>query len=370
MGKERVVVFSVTNDLQTDQRVDKMCNLFVNQGYQVILVGRKRENSRQLEKRNYQTVRFSMWINKGPLFYLTYNLRLFFFLLNKKVNILYANDLDTLLANYLVSKIKKLQLIYDTHEYFTEVPELINRKIIQSTWSFIERKIFPRLKHVITVNQSIAEVYQKKYGVDIDVVRNLPIRIEKVKPTINIKVEGQKIIIYQGAINVHRGIEYMVEAMQYLDNTILWIIGDGDIRKDIEDLVNKLNLNDKVKMPGVIPFQKLNQYTRQADLGLSLEEDKGLNYHYALPNKLFDYIQAEIPVLVSPLIEMKNIVEHYQVGELLISHIPRQIAEQINELLSNNQKILQWKANAKIAAKELCWENEQQKVNSLLKEII
>jgi len=273
------------------------------------------------------------------------------------------------LANYLVSKIRKTPLVYATHEYFTEVPELINRKTFQSAWVWIEKTIFPKLKHVITVNQSIADVYRKKYGVDIAVVRNLPVKNENTGITKNIRVNGKKIVIYQGAINVHRGIEYMVEAMQYLDDIILWIIGDGDIRQKIENQVEKLNLSDKIKMPGVIPFQELYQFTQQADLGLSLEEDKGLNYRYALPNKLFDYIQAEIPVLVSPLIEMKNIIEKYKVGELLNDHNPRELANQIKGMLADQQKILIWKANAKVAAKELCWENEQQKVYALLKTI-
>ena len=363
MTKPKIIV-SVINDLSTDQRVDKICNTLLELNFDVLLVGRVLPYSKKID-RTYQTKRFKLWFNKGPLFYANYNIRLFLFLLFTKSDVLWSNDLDTLWANYNISKWKNKKLIFDSHEYFTEVPELINRPKVQQFWKRIERNILPNLKHVITVSQSIANLYEKEYNIKVQLLRNVP-TLKKQKIAVkNIKSDGKKIIIYQGAINMNRGIEQMVEAMQEINNAILYILGKGDISNQIEALILKLNLSAKVKMLGAIPLEKLHKYTQQADLGLSLEEDKGLNYRFALPNKLFDYIHAGIPVLVANLPEMKNLVLHYQIGEVIKNHNPKHIAEKINSMFQNDTQMQTWRDNTKKAALELNWEKEKHVIEHL-----
>src|SRR2546421_4371576 len=145
------VIISVTTDLVTDQRVHRAAITLHKKGMKVTLIGRKKRNSENVI-REYKTVRFKLWWEKGAMFYASYNFRLFFYLLFHKADVLVSNDLDTLLPNFLISKIKKAELFYDSHEYFTEVPELVNRKGIQKIWKMIEQFIFPKLKHVYTVN--------------------------------------------------------------------------------------------------------------------------------------------------------------------------------------------------------------------------
>src|SRR3989338_2252762 len=154
MNKQKVIL-SVTNDLVTDQRVNRVCNSLLNLNYEVLLVGRQLKNSLPVN-RKYPTKRFNLLFNKGFLFYANYNVRLFWLLLFSKSTLLWSNDLDTLPANYLVSKLKGIKLVYDSHEYFTEVPELVNRPKIQKIWLSIEQWIFPKLKNVITVSNQIA----------------------------------------------------------------------------------------------------------------------------------------------------------------------------------------------------------------------
>jgi len=306
------IIVSVTNDLTTDQRVDKVCNSLTKMGFKIVLVGRKLPTSIPLE-RNYATHRIKLFFNKGFLFYAEYNLRLFFFLLFKKAPILLANDLDTLLPNFLVSKLKNTKLIYDSHELFTEVPELIHRPKTQKIWLRIEKYILPKLKNTYTVCQSIANYYDKKYQTIFKVVRNIPVLTQNPKPKTQIN-QRPKTIIYQGAINMGRGIELMIETMQYLDNYKFIIVGDGEITNQIKEIIIKKGLQNKVVMLGKKTPSELKKITPTADLGISIEEDLGLNYHYALPNKIFDYIHAEIPILVSNLPEMKQIVLDYQFG--------------------------------------------------------
>ena len=174
MPKTKRAIVSVTNDLFTDNRVNKVCLFLVDQGYDVTLIGRKRKSSAELPNRAYKTKRMKLLFETGALFYAAYNFRLFWYIVFHKADVLVANDLDTLLANYLAKKIKpSAELVYDSHEYFTEVPELTSRPKVQKIWLKIERSIFPKLKKCYTVNSSIAEIYNGLYGKEMKVVRNI-----------------------------------------------------------------------------------------------------------------------------------------------------------------------------------------------------
>jgi|TARA_B100002003_G_C14051627_1_gene506436 glycosyltransferase involved in cell wall biosynthesis len=363
------VIVSVINDLVTDQRVNKVCQTLLTMNCDVLLIGRKMRNSPELENRDYAYHRMKLMFEKGPLFYAEFNFRLFFFLIFKKADMLISNDLDTLLPNYLVKKIKKIPLVYDAHEYFTEVPELVNRRHIQGIWKFIERKIFPNLTDVITVNDSISDLYYNDYGTRPHVVRNIPRRSQSLRTATRKSLglpDDNYIIILQGSgINVQRGAEELVEAMQFVDNTILLIIGGGDVINLLKDMVNKLDLKNKVIFKPRLPYEQMMQYTAVADLGLTLDKPTNLNYKFSLPNKLFDYIQAGIPVLSSVLPEIEKIILKYHVGDFITDHNPRNISDKINHMLKNQALMMKWKKNCSFAAEKLTWENEEK----ILKEI-
>ena len=353
-GKKRIIV-SVSNDLVSDNRVHKACTSLTRMGLDVLLVGRKLPLSIAIS-REYSTRRMRLFFKKGPCFYAEYNFRLFLLLLFAKCDILLSNDLDSLTANYLASKIRNKPLVYDSHEYFTEVPELAGRPKIKKIWEWLESKMLPKIKYAYTVCDSIANDYNEKYGTGFRVVRNLPFAQKSVPEK---KEKSVKTILYQGAVNVSRGLEQAILAMHQVKNAKLVIAGDGDLKTDLEKMVRQENLENKVEFTGRLPLEQLAVLTAQADLGLSIEEDRGLNYRYALPNKLFDYIQSQVPVLVTDLPEMKAIVENYKVGGITPSLNPGDLAEKLTECLTNLEKRTLWKANLKTAAKELVWENEE-----------
>lgn len=354
------VSLSVINDLVTDNRVHKVAVSLQKMGFQPVLVGRLLPESHAVE-RDYQTHRMKLLFRKGPMFYFEYNFRLFFYLLKSKIDVFVANDLDTLPANYLASRIKRKPLVYDSHEYFTEVPELIGRPVVRAIWTGLEKLLVPKVDAAYTVCDSIAEVYRDLYKVDFKVVRNLPVCSQTKKPDVDEKTEDQpKIILYQGALNLGRGIEAAIRAITYLEGTELWLAGDGDIAKQLKQMVVELKLEDNIKFLGRLPIDRLHKITRKADLGISLEEDLGLNYRFALPNKLFDYIQAGVPVLVSNLPEMRRVVEHYQIGIIAETHQRKELAELMKVALFDEEKRLVWKQNLMKVAMELCWENEEE----------
>lgn len=382
-----VAIVSVTNDLTTDQRVHRSCTTLVKMGYDVLLVGRRRAQSLPLEPRKYRCHRMQLLFENGPLFYAEFNVRLFLFLISRKFNLLVSNDLDTLPANYIVWKTRTIFLnlswlnnrsmrlepmrhLHDCHEYFRGVPELVGRPFTVKIWKWIEDRIFPHLNLITAVNESVAELYKTEYRKEITVLRNVPFRwipdAHGSSPIPGV-VSTQNIILYQGAVNMGRGLEEAISSMKYLKSeAVLVIAGTGDIYSHLKDLVRKEGVSERVVFLGQIPFQRLREFTVQATIGLSIEKDLGVNYQNCLPNKFLDYIQANVPVLVSPFHEMKKLVDKFGIGELLVSHDPFRLAIQIDGMLMNEEQLISYKKNMKLAAELLCWENEERALIDLL----
>ncbi|HCA82648.1 MAG TPA: glycosyltransferase [Flavobacteriales bacterium] len=360
---------AVTNDLLTDQRVHKVCTYLCEKGNTVTLIGRKRKNSTELPARAYKTVRMRLLLEKGAFFYAFFNLRLFFRLLFSKSDIIVSNDLDTLLACRMASRLKRIPLVYDTHEYFTEVPELVNRPRVRRIWERIEERIFPKLEHIITVNESIADMYHKKYGKTIHVVRNIPSiktgNEKKSRQELHLP-EDKTILIIQGAgINIDRGNEEMVMAMEHLSNCLLLIIGNGDVVEDLKKLSQQLQLQDRILFFPRMEYSELMQYTRNSDIGITLDKDSNLNYKFSLPNKLFDFIHAGIPVLASDLPEVKRITLGYKTGHIVSSHDPKTIAAAIKKMMDDPKEMEAMRNNTKTAALDLTWEKECETLNKI-----
>jgi glycosyltransferase involved in cell wall biosynthesis len=349
----------VTSDLVTDNRVHKVCSTLTAMGFDVLLAGRMIPSGLPLQQRKYKTIRFRLPFHKGPLFYASYNFRLFIFLLFSKFDLVLANDLDTLPAGFFASKMKGKPMVFDSHEYFTEVPELVARPFVRNIWAWIERQIVPRLKFAYTVNESLALLFEEKYGVPFHVVRNFPAGVKEVFKQPGDFFGSAKIILYQGAVNINRGLEKAIKSMKFLEGAQLVIAGDGDIKEELEQMVLEEGLRLKVRFLGRIPIEQLQSITPEASVGISIEEDVGLNYHFALPNKLFDYIQARVPVLVSNLPEMAAVVRQYDIGKVIDSSDSLTLANVLSEMLDNSQQRELWKKNLDKAAGELTWENEE-----------
>jgi glycosyltransferase involved in cell wall biosynthesis len=384
-------IVAVTNDLSTDNRVHRTCMVLQELGYNVLLVGRQLPQSMPIE-RQYATHRMRLLFNKGALFYAEYNIRLFFLLLGGKGrkgesgkggekvrrDLIVANDLDTLLASHLAARLRGTHLVYDSHEYFTEVPELEGRAA-RKVWLAIERWIFPKLRHIITVNESIANAYHQRYpqlhkrGVSIHVVRNIPMHRElgplSTRKQLGLP-EDKFILILQGSgINVQRGGEEAVEAMAHLPEAYLLIIGGGDAWPVLKEIVAGQRLEHRVRLIGRMPYEEMMQYTRNADLGLSLDKDTNLNYRFSLPNKLFDYFRAHIPVLATDLPEVAAIVRRYDAGIIIPRPEPQIIASHVKELITNAACRHALRQNAIFAANSLDGEREKDALKALFQRL-
>ena len=362
------ILISVTNDLIADQRVGKVSASLQSYGYDVLLIGCIKKGRAPL-KRPYQTFRFNLFFKKRFVFYMEYNLRLLFVLLFKRKDILLCNDTDALPANFIASKLCRVPLVFDAHELFPEVPEVVGRPRVKRVWEKIEDIIFPHLKQSYTVCNSIAEHYKQKYGITMGVVRNIPNKETTPAPvdrnqnriiTLLPSLEGKKLLLYQGAINVGRGVEWLINAMHYLDNCVLCICGGGDLFEEMQALAKEKKLEDRIIFTGRLPFEELNQYTSQADLGFVLLENMGLSYYYSLPNRIFDYMKYGVPVLASNFPEIARIVETHQTGKLITHYEPEYLAKVILEMLKEWEDKSVYQSRLNNLSKEFCWENEAQ----------
>lgn len=353
------IIVSVISDVVTDQRVQKECNTLHNAGYKVLVLGRKSKNTFLLNKLPYKVIRFQNIFRRGPFMYLVFNTQIFFYLLFQRTDVLWANDLDTLLPNFIISRFKNCKLVYDSHEYFTQS---VYNKTSRKIWHRLEKLLFPRLKNIITVNNSIKRIYVEEYKIPVTVIRNVPYKHFLVPVKKPLLPAHKKKLIMQGmGLNENRGAEEAVLAMQFLPEDFhLYFIGSGTIINTLKQMVRDLHLTSKITFVGVMAYDELMTYTNQCFLGLIFEKIDVSDQHlFALPNKFFDYIKAGIPILSSKAIEIASLIEYYDMGDTFDSFEPHAIADKIVSISKNEQQYHRWKKNTVNAAADLCWENEE-----------
>jgi glycosyltransferase involved in cell wall biosynthesis len=277
-------------------------------------------------------------------------------------------DLDSILPGYYVSRFKKNICVYDAHEYYTESPEIVNRPRIKKIWEWVAQSSIPNIKYAYTVCESIAELLEERYGTPFQTIRNVP--FQNKSETINqYKITDQNILLYQGMLNEGRGLEQMIEAMQYIENAILWLVGEGDVSAELRELVQKYSVTEKVKFWGYQNPDVLKKITQQATIGLNLLENKGLSYYYSLANKACDYIQAEIPSVNMNFPEYQRINEQYGTFILLDNLDVSHIAQQVKQLIENKEMYQKIVKNCSAAKEVFIWEKEEQKLIDFYKKI-
>jgi len=368
------VAFSVTNCICYDQRVMKMAETVSKLDCDITIIGRITEGCCGKEMIPFRTKRFRMIFKKGFLFYKFFNIRLFVFLLFHKYDILVSNDLDTLLPNYIVSRIKGVPVVYDSHEYFTGVPELQDRPVVKWVWKSIEKAIFPKLKYVMTVSDPIASLYEKQYSVSPMVVRNFSKSTDHIVPfsreELGINEDDLLLIIQGTGINMGRGAEELLGALKVLKNVSLLVVGSGDVLDALKKQVNELDIGKRVKFVHRVSWEELMRYTIAADIGVTLDKDFNDNYRFSLPNKLFDYISAGIPVLASDLPEVKKIITENDCGIIIDEVTIEKISASVISLRGDRVKLDKIRKNAVSASKSLRWDTESEKVTELYKGIL
>lgn len=337
----------------------RICTSLAEAGFEVELVGRVKRKTVPLVERPFKQKRLKCFFYDGKLFYLEYNIRLFYYLLFHSFDIVNSVDLDTILPGYFSSKLKRKKIVFDAHEYFTEMPEIVTRPKVKKIWKWVERFTVPKLKHCYTVCESLAELFEEEYQVKFEVVRNVPFRDNRDFSNIR---KDQKIILYQGSLNDGRGLEEMIEAMQGIPNAEFWMAGEGELSEILREKVQEMNLGNRVKFLGYLQPEELRELTPKVYMGLNLLQNKGLNYYYSLANKSFDYIQALVPSINMDFPEYQKIKKEHEVALLIPDLKMETIQKNILTLLNDKDLYQKLKDNCKVAKEEYIWEKEVQKL--------
>ena len=368
MDRSRNLIFAVTNDLSYDQRMIRICSSLARAGYQVTLVGRNLPSSIPLEAMPYHQFRISCITNKGFLFYAEFNIRLFFYLLIKKADLVCAIDLDTILPCYLASVCKNIHRVYDAHELFCEMKEVVTRPGIYRFWKRIEKFAIPRFRHGYTVNRFIADLFHKEYGVHYESIRNVPYRIENHAEKID-HGNIRRFILYQGAVNEGRSFETLIPAFKSV-NANLVICGSGNFLQQAKQIVKDYDLENKIQFTGWLSPDFLKYYTASAYIGVNIIEGKGLNNQLSLSNRFFDYIQSGLPQVCVDYPAYREINNEYNCACLINNTDTHTIAAALNRLLADEKLYYELKGNCVKAAGKYNWNIEEQKLLTFYKIIL
>lgn len=352
------IIFTVTTDLSYDQRMQRICQTLAEAGYEVLLVGRKKRKSLALGEKPYRQHRLFCFAQKGKWFYIEYNIRLFFLLLFSRCQAICSIDLDTLLACSTASRLRNKPLAFDAHEYFTELPELVNRPRTQRIWRWIEQKGLPQAQVCYTVGMELARIFTEKHKKRFYCIRNVPFAAKTALPANPFPKEKYR-LLYQGALNEGRGLEACIAALHELpENVELWLAGEGDLSDALRKQAE--GLGERLRFWGYVQPAKLKELTKQADIGLNLLENKGLNYYYSLANKFFDYMQAERPSLNPDFPEYRNICTQDEVGLLLPQCDAPSIVAAVKRLTEDPAFYAELQANCREAKAKYTWEQESE----------
>lgn len=349
---------AVSNDLLTDQRVARHRRTLAEAGYDVVVLGR-----RELPTRH----------GRGWRFYLELNLALRREVRRLRPDIVWANDTDTLPGCWLAARRTRARLVLDSHELFPEVPEIRHKPLVKWVWRTLERWLMPRCDARLTVCQSIADHYRRLYGVEMAVVRSMAdgerraesgewkaesgkMEMESKNSQFSIPNSQFPTLLYQGRVNVGRGVDWAIDALEWLDGCRLVVAGDGDLEGAMRAYAAAKPWADRVLFTGRLMPEALRALTPQADVGLVMLEDMGLSYRYALPNRIGDLVEAGVPMVVSDLPEMASFVRRHGVGEVMRGTGARALAESVRAVLDKGRGAYDFRS----AREDMDWNKEKQ----------
>jgi len=342
-SENKIISVIMTSNLAYDQRMQRILRCLYYEGYHLKVFSRKTaDRSYHFSPENgnakiaYEENYVPTFFQRSWLFYAEYNFRLFFKLLISRQNIIYAVDADTLMAVLCVRWLKGTKFIYDAHEFFEQSPEITGKKWIQKTWQVITIAgcRFSSLR--ITVGNMLADLLKKRYNKDFTVIRNIP----DTAVTPSQISSRQKIIWYQGVLNIGRGLSEIIRCMPLLPEYSLILAGTGDIEDQLKDLVKKLLLQDRVIFKGPLSPAALIEASKSARIGINLLDGSNRNYFYSLANRTFDFINMELPAIHMNFPEYVMLLKKHHVG-ITISDLNQQTIINAVRSFENEQYYLQ-----------------------------
>jgi glycosyltransferase involved in cell wall biosynthesis len=381
----------VLGTAHTDMRVMRAATALVEAGFAVTVVDIEWKRSEPVEEDicgvwvkhiftpNWYTARrFKPWFLIQAVWLL---IRSTLLLLQTSADAYHAHDTKTMPACFLAARLRRKPLIFDAHELpLSNESETTHWRGIIRLFSGLLALMVPRCAGVITISPPIAQEIHKRYaGPGVTLIRNMPAsravpKSDRLRHYLGLSTEV-RIALYQGGLEASRGLDRLICAAPFLKQDIAIVLMGPDIegiQPQLEALIHSERVTDRVKIVPSVPYAEILDWTASANIGLIIyAPDHSLNVKMCLPNKLFEYLMAGLPVLASQLDAVADIINTYDVGQIVSSLRPTDIAAAINTLVGNPLAYARMRRNALIAAQqELCWEKESHRLIHLYHEIL
>lgn len=355
----------VSSNIVKDPRVMKQSEIVSELTDDYIIIGKKDENAtkERLSKINFNykliNTKASNNIIGKAITRLSFGLKLINHLKKFNPDVIHANDFDMLFFAYFVKK-KNQNLIYDAHEIYAKNGMISKVPLLSKIIVMLEKHMMKKVNHFVTVSNAAKEYYQSKgYKLEPVVITNAPIKREFQKLEKNKKFEA----IYQGIVSEGRGYEEFAESARYTDAQVT-IRGYGPTMGKISDIKNKYKL-ENLKIEDPVEMDEMIRAASRSHVGIVMTKPISENYEYTVSNKLFEYLHAGIPVILSPVKEHIYLNDKYEIGIIVDQITPEKIADAIN-LLSSDKKLYESiSRNAVSISNLLNWQNEGKKLKSL-----
>ena len=379
------IAMLVLNNFLFDARVHKEAKTLAQAGYQVTVVafydGSAPEYVYQdgyhIHRIRINSRNWRVWIFTQIIRYFEFTLRAASTMIRLHPQVCHAHAIQALLPCWLAHIIARCKLVYDSHEFeqgmdfssSTRIP-----KLLELTWTWPEKLLIHSTDSVITVSDSLADALARSYHIEQPVViRNCP----ESKPYragsnyLHVKYnipQDWPVVLYQGILTHGRGLIELVQSANELQNLAVVITGHGPLAETLMEAASKITSNTKFIFTGSIPMAHLPEMTASASIGVVLTQNTCLNHYYSLPNKLFEYVQAGLPVVGSNLPEIAKIIQEYQIGVVVDPDDPRNIASGIQQLIEKRGDSIARKNTVRVA-NIYNWENESRKLIILYRKL-
>lgn len=310
------------------------------------------------------TYRTMMKFHK-PLLYFDWYYRSAKLVKEERFDTFHAHDLNTLPVATFLARRSGARLVYDAHELYPEVSTLSRREA--GIWRRVESLLIKRPDHIITVGQSIAEEFVRRYGVPQPrVLLNCPAATpianrptgHPLRERAGLLADSRPIVLYQGGFAPHRGLEQLVDAARELRHASLVLMGWGLLEEQLRDRIASAGLEGTVRLIPPARREELLALTADADVGVIPYRPVGLNNTFTTPNKLFEYIRAGVAIAASRLPELVRFVEEPRLGATFNPDDPADIARVLNHLTEDPDRLAAIRRRTVAARDQFVWERE------------
>lgn len=301
-------------------------------------------------------------------------------LIRMRSDLYHAHEDNALLACYIAAKWHRKPLIFDAHEFPLAAFEKTRRRALHLLVTRLFTRMMRSCAGIITVSSPIAQEICNLYHVPrVSLIRNIPVysappKSDRLRQFLSLGADV-RIALYQGNLQEDRGLETLIRAAAFFGEHIKLVFmgkGIGATQGQLETLIEGEGVGERVKILPPVPYAELLEWTASADVGLiTYAPERSLNVRMCLPNKLFEYLMAALPVLASPLDAVAELIRSHDVGRVLSSLAPEDVGSAISAMVDDRAALARLSCNARNAVQhELCWEQESQELLRLYDDVV